>query len=185
MPALFGPAKAELNGMDAKLKAETTLAHGPNPNFDQTVTGLKKSMNAAASSGGQTRTTAAQSTATYGMEKVMRTTEDMMAIGQGNLDATIQFGQTMMNGFQDLSRQTVATLQARADEAGTLVRALAGAKSLHEAMEVQSNLGRANMEKAVSEFSKLTEASFNVFQQAMAPLTQQITRASERFSRAA
>ena len=112
----------------------------------------------------------------------MRTAEDLMSIGQGNIEATTQSVQTVVNGLQDLARLAANSLQERAKETNEFVGTLARVKSPREAVELYSSLMRANGEKAVSDFTKMTEASFNLFQQAIAPLTQQITRTSEKFS---
>jgi phasin family protein len=64
-------------------------------------------------------------------------------------------------------------------------KALAGVKSLKEAIDLQSNLARASMESAVAHSGKFTDASLKLAEQTLAPITARVTLAVEKFGRAA
>ncbi len=121
---------------------------------------------------------------TGNMEKVMKTAEEFVSFGQGNLEAVVKSGQIWAAGVQDISKQFAASAQAQMDHTVATMKAFAGIKSLKDAIDLQSSLARASMEKAVSETSKLTDASMKLAEQTIAPLAARMTLAMEKFGRA-
>ena len=119
------------------------------------------------------------------MDKTIKATEDLVAFGQGNLEAFVKAGQIWAAGVQELSRTVAATAQAQLDETLATVKALAGVKSLKEAVDLQTTLARASAEKVATEASKLTDASLKLAEQTLAPLTARVNLAVEKFSHAA
>jgi phasin family protein len=119
------------------------------------------------------------------MDKTIKTAEELVAFGQGNLEAWVQASQIWAAGVQDLSRTVAATAQAQLDETMATVKALAGVKSLKEAVDLQTTLARASAEKVVTEAGKLTDASLKLAEQAWAPLTARASLAAEKFGHAA
>ncbi len=119
------------------------------------------------------------------MERVMTTAEELISFQQGNFEALVKSGQIWAAGLQDLGRHWAASAQAQMDETMGTVKALTGVKSLREAVELQSTLARASVEKVVAEGGKLTDASLKLAEQTMAPITARLTLAAERFGRTA
>jgi phasin family protein len=117
------------------------------------------------------------------MEKAMKTAEEMVTFGQGNLEAFVKAGQIWAAGVQDLGKQVAANAQAQVEHTVATFKALAGVKSLKEAMDLQTSLARTSMEKAMAETGKLTDASLKLTEQALAPLTARVTLAVEKFGR--
>ncbi len=126
-----------------------------------------------------------QAEATANMEKAMKTAEDLVSFGQGNIEAFTKAGQIWAAGVQDLGKQVAATAQAQMDQTVATFKALAGVKSFKEAVDLQSSLARSSVEKAVAETGKLTDASLKLAEQTMAPLTARVTLAVEKFGRPA
>lgn len=120
-----------------------------------------------------------------GMEKVMKTAEEFVAFGQGNMDAFVKCSQIWTAGVQDLSKQVAATAQAQFDETLSVFKAMTSVKSLKDAFELQSSFARTAMEKTVAQSSRLTDASLKLTEQALAPITARVTTAVESFSKAA
>lgn len=117
------------------------------------------------------------------MDNAMKTAEELVSFGQGNLEALVKSGQIWAAGVQDLGKQVAASAQAQMDHTMATLKALATAKSLREAMELQTSLARASVEKAVAETGKLTDASLKLAEQTLAPLTARVSLAAERFGR--
>ena len=115
----------------------------------------------------------------------MKTAEDFVAFNQANLEALVKSGQIWAAGLQDLSQTFAATAQAQFEEAMATVKALAAVKSLKDAVDLQTSLAKASLEKVVTDTSKLTDAGMKLTEQAMAPLTARVTLAVEKFGRAA
>jgi len=123
--------------------------------------------------------------AKQGMEKVMKTAEEFVAFGQGNVEAIVKSSQIWVAGVQDLSKQAAVTAQAQLDETMSVFKAMTGVKSLKDLFDLQSSFARAALEKTVTESSKLTDASLKLTEQALAPITARVTTAVETFGKAA
>ena len=148
--------------------------------FEATVTGLKDGMSRAAAGIADTQAKVKES-----MEKAMKTAEELVAFSQGNLEAMVKSGQIWAAGVQDLSKHFAATAQARIDETVSTFKALTGVKSFKDAFEIQSTFARSALEKTMAESGKLTDASFKLTEQTLAPLTARVTAAVEKFGKAA
>ena len=120
-----------------------------------------------------------------GMEKAMKTAEELMSFSQGNLEAMVKSGQIWAAGVQDIGKQIAANAQASFDETVSTFKALSSAKSLKDAFDLQASLARSTLEKTVAELGKLTDASMKLTEQTLAPLTARVNLAMEKFGKAA
>jgi phasin family protein len=93
--------------------------------------------------------------------------------------------QIWATGVQDLSKHMAAAAQASMDESMAAFKALTSVKSLKDALELQSSFARSALEKSLAESGKLTDASFKLTEQALAPITARVTVAVEKFAKAA
>jgi len=148
--------------------------------FDQAASAFKDSMSGAVAGFEKT-----QAEVKANMEKAMRTAEEFMSFGQGNVEAVMRSGRIWAEGVQDLGKSFAATAQAQLDQTMSTFKALAGVKSLKEAIDLQASLARSSVETAVNETSRLTDASLKLAEQTFAPITQRVTLAVEKFGRAA
>ena len=166
-----------------KAKAtETTAIESATPvkAFEATVSSLKEGV-AKATAGFE----ATQATMKEGMEKAMKTAEDLVAFNQGNMEAIMKSGQIWASGVQDLSKHIAAAAQGVFDDTFSTFKALTGVKSFKDAFEIQSTFARSAIEKGMAESGKLTDASFKLTEQTLAPLTARVTAAVEKFAKAA
>lgn len=118
-----------------------------------------------------------------GMEKAMKTAEELVAFGQGNVEAFMKSGQIWAAGVQDLSKHVAATAQANFDETMNTFKAMSSVKSLKDAFELQAGLARSAMEKTLAESGRLTDASLKLTEQTLAPITARVTLAVEKFAK--
>jgi len=146
--------------------------------FEQTMASLKDGMAQATST---IETT--QAKVKENMDKVMKSAEEFFAFGQGNMDAVMKSSQIWATGVQDIGKQFAAAAQANFDASMAAFKALSGAKTLKDAVDVQSGLARSSMEKVTAETGKLTEASLKLAEQAMAPIAARMTMAAEKFAK--
>lgn len=124
-------------------------------------------------------------TKTIDVTEMTKTAEDFMAFGQSNMDAIMKSGQIWAAGMQGISKQVATTVQASFDETLAAFKAMTAVKTPKDALDIQTNLVRANLEKAVTETSKLTEASRKLAEQAFAPITSQMNAVAEKFAKVA
>lgn len=164
--------------MTTKAKVIEGAAEAAPKGFEQTVAGLKDGV--AQATAGFEKT---QAKVKEGVEKAMKTAEEMMAFNQGNLEACVKSGQIWAAGMQDLHKQMAATAQASFEETMATFKAMSGIKSLKDAFDLQASLARTTLEKSLTESGKLTDASFKLAEQAMAPITARVTMAVEKFAK--
>jgi phasin family protein len=126
-----------------------------------------------------------QTTLTQGMKTMLKSTEDFVAFGQANLEAFVKSGQIWSAGVQELTKQIASSAKASFDESVTTFKAISTAKSVKEAMDLQSTFAKATLEKAMAESNKLTDASIKLTEQTLAPITARVTVAVETFGKTA
>ena len=114
----------------------------------------------------------------------MKTAEQFITFGQGNIEALVKASQVMATGWQDITKQMAANAQSVMDESMSTFRAMAGVRSVKEAMDIQSNFARTSIEKAVSQTGAITEASFKIAEQVYEPIASRMTIATETFKAA-
>lgn len=119
------------------------------------------------------------------MEKAMKSAEEFLSFGQGNVEAIVKSGQIWAAGVQDLGKTVAATAQAQLDATVSTIKALTAVKSLKEAIDLQATLARNSVETAVAETGKLTDASLKLAEQTIAPIAARVTLVVEKFGRAA
>ena len=162
--------------IEASPDAERAASKG----IDATVSTMKEGV--AQATGGFE---AAQSKMKEGVEKAMKTAEELVSFSQGNMEAMMKSGQIWATGVQSLSKHMAAAVQASLDETMAAFKALTSVKSLKDALELQSAFARSALEKSVAESGKLTDASFKLTEQTMAPITARVTVAVDKLAKAA
>lgn len=168
----------------SKARPSETVAPAEAPaadkGFDATVSGLKAGMAETAAGLSQT-----QAKVKENMDKVMKTAEELFAFGQGNVEALVKSGQIWATGMQDIGKQVAATAQASFDDTMSTLKAFSSVKSVKDAFELQASLARATFEKTLAESGRLTDASFRLTEQTLAPLTARVSLAVEKFAKSA
>ncbi len=115
----------------------------------------------------------------------MSTAQDFVSFGQGNVEAFVRSNQILATGMQEIGKQMAATAQSSMEEVMSTFRAMAGVRSIKDAMEMQATLARSTVEKAMTQTNQVAETSFKLAEQAIAPIAGRVTLAVESFSKAA
>jgi phasin family protein len=173
---MTAPSQASIDMSETTTTALAAVKNG----FDQSVGALKD--HAAGAMAGFEKT---HTEVKANMDKVMKSAEEMVSFGQGNVEAIVKSSQIWAAGVQDLSKAFAATAQAQMDAAMAAMKALSAVKSLKDAVELHSTTTRNSVETVMAETGKLTDASMKLAEQAMAPLAARVTLAAEKFGRAA
>jgi phasin family protein len=119
--------------------------------------------------------------ATKTVANLTKTIEQITSFGQGNVEAIMKSGQIWVAGSQAISKTMATTAQAHLDQTMSTWKALINVKSLREAMDMRASLTHAPFETAFAEAGKLTDASMKLVEETMAPITERITLAAEKF----
>ncbi len=167
-----------MSGKTKSTEIITTNEIAAERSFERSADAVKEGLNTATAEVAQ-----GQAKVKEGMEKAMKTAEEMVSFGQGNVEALVKSSQIWTAGVQDLTKHVAATAQASLDETLHTFKALSSVKSLKDAMELQSSLARSSMEKAMAETGKLTDASMKLAEQVIAPITARVTLAVEKFGK--
>ncbi len=114
----------------------------------------------------------------------MKTAEQFITFGQGNVEAVVKSSQIVASGLQNLSKQIAANAQTTFDETLSTMRALTTVRSIKEALELQATLARSTFEKAVAQTGQIADTSFKLAEQAFQPLANRLTLAAESFKAA-
>jgi phasin family protein len=166
--------------IEATVAAEETVANAAGKGFESTVAGLKNGMAQATAGFAETQAKVKES-----MENAMKTAEELVAFGQGNVEALVKSGQIWAAGVQDIGKQMAASAQASFEETMSTFKAFSSVKSLKDAFDLQANLARATMEKTLAESGRLTDASVKLTEQTLAPITARVSLAVEKFAKSA
>jgi phasin family protein len=111
-----------------------------------------------------------------------KTTAEITSFSQGNVEAIMKSGQVWAAGCQAISKTMAAAAQAHLDQNMATWKALISVKSLKEAMDLRASLPHTSFETAFAETGKLTDASMKLVEQTMAPITERVTLAVEKFT---
>jgi phasin family protein len=173
--------------VDETILAASDLAAASAKTVSATITATADTVAAVTSEVVETATSIepTQPTLTRGIKTMMKTTEDFVAFGQANLEAFVRSGQIWSAGVQELTKQIATTAKASFDESISTFKAMSTAKSVKEAMDLQSSFAKAALEKAMAESNKLTDASIKLTEQTLAPITARVTVAVESFGKPA
>jgi len=111
--------------------------------------------------------------------------EDLLQFGKENVEAVVASGSIVVKGVQDLSHSLVVLAQASMDEQVAAGKALIGAKSLKEVIDLSSSMAKTNFEKLMAEGTKLTQISTKLAEEAFSPLSSRMSAAVEKFFKTA
>ncbi|HLN22380.1 MAG TPA: phasin family protein [Patescibacteria group bacterium] len=97
--------------------------------------------------------------------------EDVLQFGQANLDAFVQASSIVARGVQNISQSIVTLAQAQIEESVAASKALLGAKTFQDVVELSSSVAKANFDKLVVESTKLGQLSSKLTEEALAPIS--------------
>jgi phasin family protein len=117
--------------------------------------------------------------------KTMINSTNFVAFGKENFEAFTAASKIWAVGVQDLSQLMAASAKASLEESVATFKALSSVKSVKEAIDLQSAYSKAAVAKALTESTKLTDASLKLTEQAMAPLTARMAVAMGSLTKAA
>ncbi|MEQ8509850.1 MAG: phasin family protein [Rhodospirillaceae bacterium] len=104
----------------------------------------------------------------------MNTYEDMVAFNQNNIDAFVASSTAVAKGFEQLTKQYVAFASESFEDAVEASKKIATAKTVNEAVDLQTKIAKTSWEKAVAEGKKITDLSTGIFKEASAPISDRV-----------
>jgi len=104
---------------------------------------------------------------------------------KGNLDAMVESGKIFFTGAQDLVRDNVETGKTVVETMTEDAKKMASIKSPTELMQFQGEIARRNFDAVVSFGSQRTEAWLKLYNDAFAPISNRVSVATEKLTKAA
>ena len=104
---------------------------------------------------------------------------------KANVDAMVESGKIFFTGAQELVKDNVETGKTVVETVTEDAKKMAAVKSPTELMQLQGELARRNFDAVVSYGSKRTEAWVKLYNDAFAPISNRVSVAAEKISKAA
>jgi phasin family protein len=107
--------------------------------------------------------------------------EELSKFSKENLDAYVAAGTTVAKGFEMIGKAWASFAQETFDASTQVAKALLTAKTLREAVDVQTDFAKTTFDKLVSEGTKATEISVKVANEAAEPINARLNATIEKF----
>ncbi len=111
--------------------------------------------------------------------------EDVLQYSKANVDAFVQASTILARGVQEISKELVSLAQAQIEDSVGVSKALLGAKTLKEVIDLSSSVAKTNFDKLVAEGAKLNQLTTKLAEEAYAPINQRVEATVSQISKAA
>ena len=155
---------------------ETVVAAAKEP-VEAAVAVGKETVEAVAKAGAQAASAGYEKAAAIATDQVDKTSKvmfkgygDFASLGQDNVEAVIKSGNIAAKGFEALGREMMAYARYSLEGNVAATKAILGAKSLREVVDLQNEYTRKSFDHAMAESAKLTEMSVKVANEAIQPI---------------
>jgi phasin family protein len=119
-----------------------------------------------------------------GVEKSLGALNEVNAAGKRNLEAVVESVTAATRGAETLGAQTLAFSKKSWEDGVNAAQAMASAKSIQEAIEVQTTWAKSAMEAYLAEVTKATDIVSASVKDSFKPLNERATATVERFQSA-
>lgn len=109
--------------------------------------------------------------------------EQVIELGKGNFEALVKSSTILAEGMQEIAKAAFAANQAAFEEGIANARALAGVKSVREAVELQTGFAKAAFEKFVAETTKFSEQGTKLAERAFEPVAERVNVTVAQFGK--
>lgn len=113
------------------------------------------------------------------MEKSMHSMSEMSELAKGNIEAMIASAKAASTGAESMTAQVVETMRKQMEETQTAMRAMTSAKSPNEFMQLQNEYARAQFDRAVANWSQMSETMLKLAGEVVQPLSNRMAVAAE------
>jgi phasin family protein len=106
--------------------------------------------------------------------------EDVAKFQKDNLEAVVSASNVYAKGFETFGKAWYALTQETVEASAAVAKALLGAKTLKEAVDLQTDFAKTTFDKFVAESTKLSEISIKVANEALEPINARVNVAVEK-----
>lgn len=127
----------------------------------------------------------AQTRAKAAYDRVQAYSGEMTELTKGNVEALVESGKILGTGIQQIARTEIEAARSAFETATADLKAMAAVKSPTELFKLQGEIARRNFDAIVARASKNAEVSMKLASDAFAPISNRVSLAAERLSKAA
>ena len=114
------------------------------------------------------------------VEKSLATLAEMNTHSKKNLEAVVASVTAATKGAESLGARAMAYSKKSMEDQVAAAKSLAGAKSMQEAIELQTSFAKSAFEAYVAEVTKMSETVAASMKESVAPLNERVTALVER-----
>lgn len=114
-----------------------------------------------------------------GFDKAVKGFDRIVSFQKDSTDALIKSATVFGKGCETINSEVATYSRDRIENGVAAAKAIFGAKSVNEAMEMQAEYVRASIEAHVAQFSKLSEMFLQTTKQAAEPISARVTAFAE------
>jgi len=118
------------------------------------------------------------------VEKTLGALNDANSYSKGNLEAVIASVTAATKGAEALGAQAMAYSKKAVEDQVAAAKSLAGAKSIQDVIELQTNFAKTAMEAYMAEMGKMSETVAASVKDSMKPINERVTAAVEKLQAA-
>jgi phasin family protein len=162
------------------VKSKTGKAGDEFSRIEEAVTATtKQSVNTAMKAGNETMEKA-MGFQKQGFEALSKNFDEIVKLNRQAVESMVVAGTAASKGIETLSAENLAFAKSRFDESVGSAKALFGARTLQEVVELQTDISRSAFDAFMAQTTKVGEMTAKLAQEAFAPINAQIQAAVEK-----
>lgn len=114
-----------------------------------------------------------------GMETMTKAYERFAGFGKGGVEAWMQSATAMTKAFERINGEWMAFGKQQMEDGVAAFKAVAGAKSVHEAWEVQTDFAKSALDAYIAQATKVSDLYMDAAKKAFEPLGSQFQALNE------
>ncbi|GAB4480974.1 MAG: hypothetical protein OHK0018_12450 [Erythrobacter tepidarius] len=179
------PKKAAVKPNAAEKAAKVAAAPKTNPVIKLKDTIMATTKNTDITATAKEIIADVQARAKTAYDKTAALASEATEFGKANVEAMVESGKIFFAGAQDIVKSDIETGKTVLETVTEDAKKVAAVKSPTELMQLQGEIARRNFDALVSYGSKRTEAWVKLYNDAFAPISNRVSVAAEKISKAA
>ena len=136
----------------------------------ETMETVMKAGTQAATKGYEQAIAIAQEQVEKASESLFKRYDEVASFGKENVDAYVLSGTLIAKGVESMGKELMSMAQSAVETNVATTKALFGAKTVREVIDLQTEFSRSAFDNFVAESAKLTEMSMNLANDAIEPI---------------
>lgn len=128
---------------------------------------------------------AAASAAAESPATILKSYENIIAIGKDTVEAWTEAGTILSRGVQDLNTKVLGLAQNLVEQNVSATKQLLTVKTIRDAVDLQTTFSRDQFDRLVSEGSHLSDLSIKLVEETLAPISQKVNAAIDKLVKTA